>query len=376
MDGVGLVAYVEGQLERDIALGRLPECGRFGSEQKLARSHGVSRGTVREALRRLAARGLVMQHPGRKTRAVALDTSMTLENLGVALHDERTEQGRWWLEGFFSLKRQVLVELLADCCANASDVALSQLESACFRLWDAGRWEPGVHCAQLEFELLVLAARAVDRPGHLLLIQSLRRAFRGTASRLLPHMGGEALRQWVSCATEALSARDVKALQHTLPGLLKACDEAVLARFAPVSQTLASSKDQCVPPSCPDEPVLVSRDEASRTCSSLENPDRTCSSPTVVEDAAALEREPLVQSDAPCMDLDCGSSEGPGTSGFNLGEDDTKHVEGEVSEPTGEGRLPPPSERFGGQRCGTVREDGGAADSTSRAFALNPPRDS
>ena len=65
---VGLVAYVEEQLERAISLGQMHPSGQFGSEEKLARSYGVSRSTVREALRRLAARGLVVQHPGRKTR--------------------------------------------------------------------------------------------------------------------------------------------------------------------------------------------------------------------------------------------------------------------------------------------------------------------
>ena len=124
MEWVGLVGRVEEQLERAISLGKLPECGSFGSEQKLARSYGVSRGTVREALRRLAARGLVVQHPGRKTRALALDESLTLENLGLALHDERSAGSRRLLEGYFCLKRQVTVELLADCASHASEAAL------------------------------------------------------------------------------------------------------------------------------------------------------------------------------------------------------------------------------------------------------------
>src|SRR5688572_3418832 len=131
---VGLVGYVEEQLERAISQGRLPECGRFGSEQKLARSYGVSRGTVREALKRLAARGLVVQHPGRKTRAVVLDEALTLENLGLALHDEHSEGSRRLLEGYFALKRQVTVELLADCCTHASEAALDVLGRACLAL--------------------------------------------------------------------------------------------------------------------------------------------------------------------------------------------------------------------------------------------------
>nr|WP_128798224.1 GntR family transcriptional regulator [Corallococcus coralloides] len=236
----GLVAYVEAQIERDIALGRLHPSGQFGPEAKLAQRYGVSRGTIREALRRLAARGLVVQHPGRRTRAVALDESLTLENLGLALHDVRKPEARWLLEGSFSLKRQVLVELLVDCCTKASVLDLDRLGNMCFQLWNAARWEPGAACAQLEFELLRLAARVADRPGHVLLVQSLQRAFLGGAAELLPLLGGEALRKWACCVMEALPERNVRALQHELPELLKVCDELVLNAFAPAPQVPAS----------------------------------------------------------------------------------------------------------------------------------------
>ncbi|HYH98514.1 GntR family transcriptional regulator, partial [Hyalangium sp.] len=56
---MGLVAHVEQQLERVIALGLLPEQGLLPSENMLARKYGVSRATARQALQRLAARGLV-----------------------------------------------------------------------------------------------------------------------------------------------------------------------------------------------------------------------------------------------------------------------------------------------------------------------------
>nr|WP_242592721.1 GntR family transcriptional regulator [Corallococcus exiguus] len=242
MERRGLVAYVEAQIERDIALGRIHPSGQFGSEAKLARRYAVCRGTIREALRRLAARGLVVQRPGRKTRAVALDESLTLENLGLALHDASNPDARWLLEGYFSLKRQVLVELLADCCARASDLDLDRLGSTCYQLQDAARWESGETCAHAEFELLRHAARVAARPGHVLLVQSLQRAFMGGAAELLPLMGGEALREWAFRVMEILHERDAQALQHELPTLLKARDERVLNAFAPTPQGSASSE--------------------------------------------------------------------------------------------------------------------------------------
>ena len=97
MARLGLVGHVEQEIERMISQGMLPEDGFLPAEHSLARRYGVSRTTVREALRLLVARGLVEQHPGRRSRAVALDEAVTLENLSVALppqahhFDERTE---------------------------------------------------------------------------------------------------------------------------------------------------------------------------------------------------------------------------------------------------------------------------------------------
>ncbi|CAM4518841.1 hypothetical protein COEX109129_38845 [Corallococcus exiguus] len=167
------------------------------------------------------------------------------------------------------------MELLADCCARASDLDLDRLGSTCYQLQDAARWESGEVCAQAEFELLRHAARVAARPGHVLLVQSLQRAFLGGAAQLLPLMGGEALREWAFRVMAILNERDVQALQHELPALLKVRDERVLNAFAPASQEKASPEAH-VPPV-----TSATQDSAPKThpCTEERDPGAPTSAP-------------------------------------------------------------------------------------------------
>ncbi|MDY7226440.1 FadR/GntR family transcriptional regulator [Hyalangium rubrum] len=242
MERMGLVWRVEQDLERIISLGQLPKGGQLPGEQTLAQRYGVSRATVREALLRLAARGLVVQHPGRKSRAVALEQALTLENLSVALHaqSQASPQSRQLLEGFWALKRETAVEVLSACCEHSSEADLKRLLEACLLLEEAVRWEPQPRWAQREFELLRLAARTAERPGHLLLLQSLERSFWGMVDRAEFQLDSQAVLQWAKCAYEGLSQRDAQALRRQLPALLQASDERLLSKVWPAHDAPAT----------------------------------------------------------------------------------------------------------------------------------------
>jgi DNA-binding FadR family transcriptional regulator len=251
MERMGLVSHVEGDLERTIVLGLLPKDGSLPSEQLLARRYGVSRATARQALLRLAARGLVVQHPGRRSRAVPLPQAVTLENLSMVLHGESPShpEGRRLLGGYLALKRETMVELLAACCEQASKEELNQLGVACFSLGQTAPWEDQRRWAEREFELLRLAALIVNRPGQFLLIQSLERSFWAMAGRLLPHLDSEAARQWSRRALQLLDERDVQALRRELPALLQASDEQLLNSVAPAHEPLDEGRLQAEPTS-------------------------------------------------------------------------------------------------------------------------------
>ncbi|WP_052419839.1 GntR family transcriptional regulator [Hyalangium minutum] len=254
----GFVARIAEDLERTISQGRLPKDGSLPSEQMLAKSYGVSRSTVREALKQLAARGVVVQHPGRRNRAARLDVAITLENLSVALHDigpAHPERLRL-LEGYLSLKRETAVELLAACCEHASERELAPLIDACFALAEDTRWKPEARqWVEREFELLRLAACVAVRPGHFLLVQSLEKSFGGMAGKLVPHLDAKAMYQWAMCAFHALGERDAQAVRRDLPALLKACDERLLSRLTPAPETrdkTATPPDASASPASPD----------------------------------------------------------------------------------------------------------------------------
>jgi GntR family transcriptional repressor for pyruvate dehydrogenase complex len=236
MERWGLVAQLEAELERSISLGLVPQEGKLPSERTLASKYGVSRTTAREALLRLRARGLVEVHPGRRARVVVMEEAVRLENLGVALLGEgpsRPERHAL-LAGYLELKREVTVELLAACCEKASEEALERVRNACFLLKDAVCWElQRPRWLALEFELLRQAAVAAQRPGHLLLIQSLEQACRGMAGRVEPYLDSPALYRWTQCAMDVLGSEDVKELHCQLPALMQASDERVLEALAP-----------------------------------------------------------------------------------------------------------------------------------------------
>ncbi|WP_224242929.1 FadR/GntR family transcriptional regulator [Hyalangium gracile] len=256
MEHKGLVSRVSEQLERIIARGQLPKGGQLPSEQTLAKRYGVSRATIRGALQDLAARGLVVRHPGRRSRAATLDEALTLESLRLVLPAEgpEAEGRRRLLEGFFALKREVTVELLAACCEHGRARELTALEDGCFALADETRWnEERRAWVQREFELLRRAARAADRPGHMLLIQSLERSFWGIAEWVLPHLQPGAIDAWARCAMYALGERDAQSLRHQLPALLRAADEGLLDSLVPIREE-PTPPEPSTPASSVEEP--------------------------------------------------------------------------------------------------------------------------
>jgi DNA-binding FadR family transcriptional regulator len=336
MERMGLVSRIAEDLERVISQGRLPRDRSLPSEQLLSRQYGVSRTTVREALSHLSARGLIVQRPGRRSRAVVLDETVTLENLGVALHGEGPAhpERRRLLEGFFALKRELTVELLAACCEHASKRELDQLKDACFSLRDAARWEADRgRWAAWDFELLRRAARAADRPGHLLLIHSLERSFWGMAGRVLPHLDSASVCRWAECALYALEEKDSQALRRDLLPLLNASDELLLGGREPAAKSV-------------DTPAVPASEPPTSELPTSEGPTAAAPPSEVLTDTGPTSSVGWPCGDGPAPESDAGEglagSVLPNRSDCQTGLCETRPAGGLSPEPASTGSCHPP----------------------------------
>jgi hypothetical protein len=218
--------------------------------------------------------------------------ALTLENLSVALTDSgRLRPGRLQLlEGFLALKRDITVELLVACSERASAVDLEDLSQACFALADAARWDMGEgKWVWQEFALLRQAACAVERVGHVLLIQSLERAFRGMAKWAVPHLDTGAVQAWAWCAFQALADKDIQALKQKLPALLQASDERLLSRLAPPHPpTVKSESHSTEAEPHPDERIALEAESQSSPEPGAREPHPTQAMPHPDEPGEAL----------------------------------------------------------------------------------------
>ncbi|ADO72172.1 Transcriptional regulator [Stigmatella aurantiaca DW4/3-1] len=135
----------------------------------------------------------------------------------------------------------------------------------CFELAEAARWvEHPSRWAELEFALLRQAARAVERPGQALLLQSLERSYRGMARWLWPHLNAQATRQWALCALHALAGKDAQPLRQELPALLQASDAHLLASLPPPQEPRESSRPPLCADTVPSHPTPEDEDATAR----------------------------------------------------------------------------------------------------------------
>lgn len=118
------VAQLIAHLDARIVTGAMPAGSRLESERKLAERHGVSRPIVREVLRILQERGLVMAQPGRGTFVQELRPTG-----GVATPEILTRRGQVTARQLSAARIMLEGEAAALAAANRSAADLKHMQA-------------------------------------------------------------------------------------------------------------------------------------------------------------------------------------------------------------------------------------------------------
>ncbi len=124
-----IVELVVNSLRGKILLGQLPVGSRLPAERDLARSLGVNRLTLRAALSRLQALGLIIVRHGTGTVVANWRETAGLETLSFLLRtgDPRDPTWRTYLEHLLEIRRIIAAETVALACQRRTDADLADL---------------------------------------------------------------------------------------------------------------------------------------------------------------------------------------------------------------------------------------------------------
>lgn len=163
----GLVDHVIDYIYRHVADERLRPGARLPSETTISLTLGVSRPVVREAMRTLAATGLVEMAVGKRATIVPVDGEMLSRVIGNALLTGQADT-----RNILEIRRGIEITMVALAAERRSDADATQLQKIvremATKLGNAKRY------AELDLELHALLARATGNPLYTLLIDAFR----------------------------------------------------------------------------------------------------------------------------------------------------------------------------------------------------------
>lgn len=163
----GLVDHVIDYIYRHVAEERLRPGARLPSETTISLTLGVSRPVVREAMRTLAATGLVEMAVGKRATIVPVDGEMLSRVIGNALLTGQADT-----RNIMEMRRGIEVTMAALAAERRSEADAAELQKTvremAARLGDAQRY------AELDLKFHAQLARATGNPLYTLLIDALR----------------------------------------------------------------------------------------------------------------------------------------------------------------------------------------------------------
>jgi GntR family transcriptional regulator, transcriptional repressor for pyruvate dehydrogenase complex len=226
-----VVDAVSDRLRNEILAGRIAAGSRLPSERELSLALGVNRLTLRAALARLEAMGLVVTRHGSGTEVASWQENAGLEALGMVMASLETGEPAWveLLASLLEVRRILVAEAVALAAErhNAEDIATMQRIAGeqTSRLGDALAFARG----DLQFQRAVL--RAAKNVGFELMLNSFAR-FPDEHPHLMETLYDkrEDSLPFYGAVIELIRSRDGAAARDTLRSAFNAMDEDWLAR--------------------------------------------------------------------------------------------------------------------------------------------------
>jgi len=165
--GAGLVDQVIGYLRDYVAAEQLKPGAKLPSETSISTTLGVSRPVVREALRTLAATGLVEVAMGKRATIVPVDGEMITRVFENALLIGQADT-----RNILEMRRGIEIAMVALAAARRSDAIAAELTALVEEM--AGCLRDARRYSALDLQLHLTLAQATANPLYPLLIEAFR----------------------------------------------------------------------------------------------------------------------------------------------------------------------------------------------------------
>ncbi|ODP36432.1 FadR/GntR family transcriptional regulator [Sphingomonas turrisvirgatae] len=167
LKSTSLVDQVIAYLRDHVAAERLRPGARLPSETTISNTLGVSRPVVREAMRTLAATGLVEMAVGKRATIVPVDGGMVSRVISNAVLIGQADE-----KDILELRRGVEIAMVVLAAQHRSDEQAARLQAIVTEM--AQRIDDAQHYLDLDLKLHVTLAEATGNPLYSLLIDALR----------------------------------------------------------------------------------------------------------------------------------------------------------------------------------------------------------
>lgn len=183
---------------------------RLPSERELGEQFGVSRTVIREAVRALAAKGVIDVRTGSGLRVAAVDASAVSESIGLYLRAGAVEYAK-----VHEVRKLLEVELAGLAAQRASDEQIARMRENCDQMERA--LEKDVEQASLlDLEFHREIARATDNELYLLLLDSIGEALLEIRRENLNTGAGPETMRSHRAILEAIERRDAERARQAM----------------------------------------------------------------------------------------------------------------------------------------------------------------